>query len=466
MRIKEEIKRSGFFWLPSFPENQIFGTLFISDGGTIRLELSEPLDPSIQAQLGPIYPDSLNPILGHVEKDGPVRIAQCYRVSSERNFTHGRLIVSPVIQAGRVFMGLPHEEDASLRYNTISFSVEGIDEWVGISGIEVNTQSEKSATTILYNQPEDISFNLKDDIQLKITFGWKPPGFPWSKKAEVSQKTFFKLISKDPCELDEFISIAQKIAAFLCFVMNEIVCLDSMRATSDNLRQDIGNSQTAPIPVKIYCPSWPYAKDEPKINALDILFRFTEIQSRTESIINTWIDNYEQIAPAFDLYFLTRAGTLPTLNLQFLTLVQALEAFHRKISNEMHMDEDEFAEIRENIVNLISKKDRNWFCSKLDYANELTLKNRIERLIEPFDCLIDDERKPQLIKSIRDTRHYLTHHDKKLEQKAAKGRDLEVLCHKMNALFRLQFLKLIGFDEQEINDIVDKCTYLKGACNL
>ena len=36
----------------------------------------------------------------------------------------------------------------------------------------------------------------------------------------------------------------------------------------------------------------------------------------------------------------------------------------------------------------------------------------------------------------------------------------------MNALFRLHFLKLIGFNEQEINDIMDKCTRLKGECNL
>ena len=81
MRIKEEIKRNGAFWLPFSPERQISGTLSISDGGNIKLELAQSFDPSIQAQLGPTHPDSLNPILGHVEKDGPVRIinATVYR---------------------------------------------------------------------------------------------------------------------------------------------------------------------------------------------------------------------------------------------------------------------------------------------------------------------------------------------------------------------------------------------------
>ena len=88
--------------------------------------------------------------------------------------------------------------------------------------------------------------------------------------------------------------------------------------------------------------------------------------------------------------------------------------------------------------------------------------------MEPFDYFIDNERKPRLINSIKDTRNYLTHpdSDSDLELKAAKGEDLKLLCLKMNALFRLQFLRLIGFNEQEIIEIVDKCTRLKGECNL
>ena len=349
----------------------------------------------------------------------------------KRSMSHGRWMVSDVIWANRVFMRLPSEEDTSLRFDTFSFSVEGIDEWVGISGIEVDTRFEDSATTILYNRPEDISFNLKDDMQLLITYAWTSPGFPSNRRAEVSQKTFFKLISKDSCEVDAFISIAQKIVAFLCFVMNEIVCLDSMSATSDNLRQDIGDGSTALIPVEIYCPSWPYTKNEPAIDEWDMLFKYEDRQNRVESIINRWIDNYELIAPALDLYFLTKAGTLPTLNLQFLTLVQALEIFHRRTS-----------------------------------GGKLSLGNRLEKMTEPFGNFMGGERRTGLIGNIVITRNYLTHGDSKLEKKAAKGRLLEVICLKMNALFRLQFLKLIGFTEEEIDDIVDKCPRLKGECNL
>ena len=470
MRIKEQIKKSGFFWLPSAdsnssdapPDNAVFGTLSISDGGNIELELTQPLVSDIRE----FKLDGLNQILGHVETYGRVTVDRCHSITSKRSIVHGAWMESEIIKANRVFTGYRYEEDVSPRFNEFTFSVEGIDEWVGISGIEVDNQFENSSTTIMYNRPEDISLNLNDDMQLLITYHWTPPGSPSTKRAEVSQKTFFKLISKDPYEVGAFISIAEKIAAFLCFVMNEIVCLDSMRATSDNLRQDNGDGRTALIPVEIYSSSWPHAKNEPAINELDMLFKYEDIQTRAESVINKWLDNYEQIAPALDLYFLTKAETLPTWNILFLTLAQALEAFHRKTSDEKHMDADECKEIRKKMIGECPEEHKDWFRPKLLRANELTLKNRFERMTEPFGNFMCGERRPGLIRSIKDTRNYLTHYDSDLESKAAKGEALKFLCRKMNTLFRLQFLKLIGFDEQEIDDIVDKCTYFKGECNL
>ena len=466
MRIKEEFKRSGAFWLPSSPENQIHGTLSISDGGDVKLELPQPLDANIQAQFGYTDLNSLNPILGHVEKDGPIRIDRCYRIEQKRSIVQGGYMASDVVMATRVFMGFPYAEDVSSRFNTCSFSIEGIDEWVGITGIEVDHRPEGRALTISYDKPTDISLNLQNGMQLLITFAWTFPGFPTNKRAEVSQKTYFRLIAPNPCELDAFISVTQKVTSFLCFVMNEIVCLDRMSVTSDSHRQEIGEGHTVAIPVNVYCSSWPYTKNEPAINELDILFKYKDIQSRAENIINKWIVNYEQIAPALDLYFLAKAGTLPSWNTQFLTLVQALEALHRRTSDEKHMDENEFKEIRKILVNKCPKKERSWFADKLNHANELTLRNRLERMTDPFSKFMGDDNKAQLIDKIVKTRNYLTHYSSDLESEAAKGEVLQFLCSKMNALFRLHFLKLIGFDEQEIDEVVDKCPYFKRECNL
>ena len=463
MRIKEKIKRAGVFWLPSSPQNQIPGTLSISDGGDVKLELTRPIDSSsLQALFGYPHPNSLNRILGHVEQDGPVIIDRCYHMSKKRNIAHGGLITGDVILANRIFVTLPYQEDTSPCFNAVTFSVESIDEWVGISGIEVDTQFENSALTISYNRPEDLTLNLENGMQLQITFAWTAPGLPAAKRAEVTQKIYFRLVSQEPHELDAFISVAEKITAFMCFIMDEIVCLEKVTATAGDLHRETHNKS----PVKIYCSSWPYSKDEPEIREWRILFRFKEIQNRAESMINNWIESCEQIAPAFDLYFLTKTGRIGSKDLQFLTLVQALEAFHRRTSNEKHMDEEKFKEIRKQLIKVCPKEERNWFAQNLNYANELTLKNRLEGMTEPFDDFMGGEYRSKLIDSIKDTRNYLTHYDPRSEQKAVEGQSLEFLILKMNALFRLHFLKLIGFDKQEIDSIVDKCSSLRGACSM
>ena len=435
MRIKEQIKKSGFFWLPSAdsnlfdapPDNAVSGTLSILDGGNIELELSQPLVTyMLDYKL-----DDLNQILGHVETYGRVTVDRCLSITPKRSFVHGSWIESEIIKANRVFTGIRYKEDVPARFNTITFSVEGIDEWVGINGFNVDRHSEKRALTISYDEPEDISFNLENGMQLLVTFTSTFPGFPITKSVEVSQKTYFTLISQKARELDEFTSVASKITAFLCFVINKIVCLETIWATSDKLRLRIDSTHTEHIPVGIYCPTWPYSKDEAEINEMDMLFRLEEIQSRAESIINKWLQNYEHIAPSFDLYFLTKAGTLPTLDLQFLTLAQALEAFHRRTSNE-----------------------------------NCRFRKRFEIMTEPFANFMCGERRAGLIDKIVKKRNYLTHHNPDLEPEVAKGKRLSFIYRKMHALFRLQFLKLIGFDKQEINVIVDKSPYFKGECNL
>ena len=393
----------------------------------------------------------MSPILGHIEKDGPVIIDRCYHMSRKRNIAHGELMESDVILAYRAIVGLLSDQDTSPSFNAVTFSVEGIDEWVGVSGIKISTQSKKSDLTISYNVPENVTLNLENGMQLLITFAWTPPDIPSTKRAEVTQKVYFKLISQKPHELDIFISIAEKIAAFLCFIMDEIVCLERVKAAPS---------------AKIYCSSWPYSTNEPKIREFRMLFRFKKIQHRAESVINSWIENYEQIAPAVNLYFLTKTGRISTIDLQFLTLAQALEAFHRRTCDETHMDKDKFEEIRKILIKACPRAQRNWFAPKLNYANELTLRNRLQRMIKPFNDFMGGDYSPKLVNSIINTRNYLTHYDPDLEEKAAEGQSLEFLILKMNALFRLHFLKLIGFDEEEIGSIVNECSSLRGACSM
>ena len=426
MRIKKEFKRTGEFWLSSTPDTRIHGTLSISDGGLIELETigffadwKESLNIDLKRIVGYIQKDRSIPLI-------PVTLDNC---------TY-KTIPTPVgipkssIRVSRAFTGVQYDEDEVPSFNTLTFSVEGIDDWIEISGVRVEYPSEKRSTTILYEPQEDFSLNLDNGMQLLIT--WCPSlKYLINKEAGIREKIYFKLISQEARELDEFTSIVRKITEFLCFAINQIVSLGSICATSDDLTQEIGDSKTEPVPINIYSPSWPYSKDVPQINLYNMLFKFKEIQNDAERIINNWIKSYEQYDSAFRLYFLAKMGAQTYLEEKFLTLAQGLEAYHQKI-----------------------------------ISRQVSLKDRITNIIKPFKDLIGiDENQQELIDSIVHTRHYLTHHNPSREPRAEKGVNLWPLCMKMELLLELHFLQLMGFSREKIDSIIDNCPELKRKRN-
>jgi hypothetical protein len=75
LRIKEKFKKSGYFWLPSAPERRIPGTLVITDGGNIELEVVGLFDESIEGLNRALNgKDELERIIGHIEKHGLVTL--------------------------------------------------------------------------------------------------------------------------------------------------------------------------------------------------------------------------------------------------------------------------------------------------------------------------------------------------------------------------------------------------------
>ena len=445
MRIKEEFKKLGYFWLPSAPDKKVPGTLTISDGGFIELEVVKLL-----GDRGSPFKDDVKRIVGQIEEEGLVTLDNCFRKSIKSS----RDISKSLIRVNRAFIGIGYDEDEIPRFNSVIFSVEGLDEWIGITGINVDYQLEEYISTISYQPPADVPFNLGNGMQLSVTFGWTAPGGYPIKEAGVSQKAYFELVSREALELDDFISVVRKITHFLYFAMDQTVSLDSMEATSDNLRRNIGEGRTNPIPIKIYYPSWPYSKDEPETYGSK-LFEFKEMQNDAERIINNWIEAYEQIAPTFNLYFLAKMGMQTYLEERFMALVQGLEAYHRKTSNEKRMDEAEFEELVENLIEKCPPEKRKWLKERLQYGNEVSLRKRLRDIIKPFKDVIGNRTKrDNLIDRIVNTRNYLTHYDLCLESEAVEGQDLWNLCVNMEMLFQLHFLQLIGFSREQIDSLL------------
>ena len=432
METKEKFKKLGYFWLPSTPDKKVPGTLSISDEGVVKLEaIGEFVDDEIATLLDALRKPSksteqieyIERIIGyietdreHIKTDGRVTLDGCYFIGPHVQIQEPHSLLKFAVFADRIFIHAKYDEGEIPCFKNFIFSVEGIEEWSGISNFRMLERDEKH-TTMSYQVPTNIPLNLNNGMQLFIKF-------PHTHTLEnrISPKTYFELFSKDACELDEFTSVAEKIRTFLCFAINEMIPFDS---TSAALNDRPVHMRKPPL-IDIHDSKCLYFQDKPKINK-GMLFKFEKIQSDPELIVNKWIEVCEDIRPALDLYL--TAQKQQYLTQKFLNLAQSLEAYHKG-------------------VEAYHKRTSGKKPSK-----DMILKERLMCLSELLkDCFDNESIRDEWMTDIKKARDQLTHGGKlKSTETYSKLNGFIACCLQ---LFQINLLQLIGFSQEDTDSIV------------
>lgn len=428
METKEKFKKLGHFWLPSEPDKKLQGILSISDEGIVKLEtVGESVDDGISTLLNALNegkdPNSTEQIeyteriVGYIENEGRVTLDDCYLVGFHSQFHQPTYDLDKLsILVDRAFIREEYGEGIIPRFQHFIFPVAGIADWSGRSNFRLCERDEKHIT-MSYQVPNDLSLKLSNDMQLSIHF----PHTYSSMENGITQKTYFRLFSRNERELNEFISVAEKIRAFLCFAINEVIPFDSTSVALSNLQAHTGN----PPLVDIYDSKCLYFQDEPKING-DMLFKFEKIQSHPELIVNKWIEVCEDIRPALNLCL--TAQKQQYLTQTFLNLTQGLEAYHKGV---------------EAYYKRTSGKK----------PKDMSLKNRLMCLSEPLKNRFKSENmRDKWITDIKKARNQLTHRGK-LESTETYGK-LDGFITGCLQLFQINLLQLIGFSQEDTDSIV------------
>ena len=250
--------------------------------------------------------------------------------------------------------------------------------------------------------------------------------------------------------------------------IDKTVSLDFLTGYSNEIIGELEEGKKYEIPIRIYYQSRPYSEVKPNVHRHDMLFCYRNVAGRIEGILTKWIENYEIFEAAFNLYFASKSGGHKYLDSKFLSLAQGIETLHRRKSHKKQMLEEEFSELVANILKAIpDAEQKRWIKEKLRYANELSLRKRMKLMVKPFECLFGTRKRRQsFFNKVTDTRNYLTHYDRKLADKAASRRGLWKLYKKLEALFQLHFLRLIGMNLESIKSIVNENYALRDKLGL
>jgi len=192
-----------------------------------------------------------------------------------------------------------------------------------------------------------------------------------------------------------------------------------------------------------------------------MLFVYPQIKNDMDRILNNWLNHYDLVEPAMNLYFSFKRAGQKYLEGKFLALAQGLETYDRRkwasTSTDTLRKPEEYENLKSLILSSCPENEKKWLENMLENGNQINFRKRLKRMVEPFKTYIgNSNQRDALIEKIYDTRNYLTHYSQELEEKSAKGKELWTLCRKMEAIFQLNFLNDLGFSAEQIAAIHEK----------
>ena len=455
MRLAEPIETTGVFWLPRRPDAQLPGTLRISESGEVTVALTGIIDNPLVTPRK-VMPDKgggardSERIVGTVRDGGSVTLDRCLWQTTSLSFSSG--LSASTIYAEIAFLGAEYEEEEEPLFKEFSFAIEGLDTWLSISGIQHEQDLPERSGLLRYHVPDEITLRLPCGVELSFSFGMTFPSTSLhTTEATVRQNVAVWVRPERPRPVEYFSSLAFKLCNFITLALDQGVSVQSMTGYLD-LETNSGRSRR--MPVRIYAEFAPMPERKPTIRWHNALFRYPNVAGQFDAMLAKWLENYESFEPAFNLYFASRTESSQYLDTKILWLAQALETLHRKSSNDTAMEQTEFDRLRERVIQSCPQDRRQWLSERL--RNELSLRQRMRILLEPFERWFGDERqRKSFVDRACDTRNYLTHYDEATTRKRAAGPDeLYELYQQLEALFQLHLLSLIGLDAPTIDSIV------------
>lgn len=451
MRIHAPIEKIGYFWLPENPEQRLPGTLKVSEKGETTLEVIGIFGSDAFTSIS--QPSSLGRILGEIEDDDLITLEEC-RYESRK--TSSSSLYRCVITANYHYKGVLFGDGEAVAFTRLDVALTGFDEWLGISGLSLSSDHEhdKRTATIRYEMPQEILFQLPNDIILGFTFSYRL-SHPEFAKGVIKQRGYLSIRCNEPRSINELLSSLRKIVRLLSFAMDYDSNVEEIQCYSREITIELSNGESTEFGISLYCQDFSSSQPATLCFWPNMLFRFSDVRDRMQQLITDWHGTYDNAEPAIDLYFASKYGGYRYLEGKFLSLAQGVESLHRRLMSTTQMSEAEFQDIKTMLLEICPDLKKEWLKARLEYANEVPLRKRIKDMVGPFkDFFGDKKQRKSFVHLVVDTRNYLTHFDERLANKTARGERLSQLCMKLEALFQLFLLRQIGLDDECISQII------------
>ncbi|MBP7795954.1 MAG: hypothetical protein KA059_04170 [Elusimicrobiales bacterium] len=453
----EEFEYKGIWWLTNNPKEQVSGTLrFTPDEGAILDLIGSFKDiKNMNKMLEMLEPEI---ILGVSSNGKNITLYKCFEKKS--NFSFPGFQTSS-FYANVVFIGAHFQKSEDIRFKNISVHYLHLDEWVNISGFDINLLEEKGVI-IKYKLPEPFLANISDEIKILINFLATGPSFSFvQKEATIKQKTEIKIETSEDKSFEDYTKVMYHIQKFLTLGITYPVYPLAIAGLTEVNKEIIKDKAYYP-PVEVFYKLSDIPKGHKPLLPVDMLFTFKDISNRFESFLKNWFEKMDLLEPVYNLYFGTLYNPRMYLEHRFLSLIQAIESFHQRTYGGKYLSDEDYKVAYDALVTAIPEGIRSDLKDRLkeylNYGNEFSLRKRLKEIFDKYQEILDRliENKSDFIEKVVNTRNYLTHYDKELKERAANGEDLYRLTQKLKMCLEICLLTELRFSSEEIKDLFSR----------
>lgn len=422
----------GYWFLPSKRGNKVAGILKYSPSKRLNLELLGSLE---KEDLSHFFSKdkSVDIIWGITSDAKKISLISCFGTIS-RNFSSPFSLLKYQIRycvVGEHIQGLSDK-----RFDWCNITIPALSKWCHpkalTSRATSNIKKEAESITVSFetNEFESVidSVRLENGTLLEVCRGVNYSDSFDSLIHRFSQYTFLRIEKSKKASLQDFLYDIHKFENFMSLVSLDIINTSIIQLYDDTLYQSIDEDKKIYHHIELY-----YFKNPTELNIeapqkRDFLFNYDQIEGKFENIMKAWFKKDPEIDPirAHLIQSIERKSYFSSVD--FLIVIQALEGFG------------------------------------IRFRKEQALRQILKDLLVEFHNINKIKQMQIDVNSVVDSRHYYSHFMLKSKKpKVLDGMALYDLTKKLRILLVCCTLNYIGFNNNEIEKLFNKCYNFKLA---
>jgi hypothetical protein len=452
----ESFELIGQWWLPGDTDNLLSGILRFDPINGIKLELIGSFEKKFPTKTRLEY----DIILGVIS-----RKQVTLHICNEREHNFGAPgFQKYIFKVNTLFLGHHFNKIEDINFKSLTIRYTNLYDWVGKSGynkdVKFDSDNKFKTYSLEIESPDKIELDL-DEFQIVIEHRFNVNEN--SSKINLEEYDVIEIIPNESSTLDDLRdNICYHLQNFLSLGIGSAISPLSITGECEDCKVKYPDGKIIDKSIEIYYAVKNPILAEKKIYPHEMFFSLSDIAEYLEEALKNWFGKAEDLKPVYDLYFGTLNNSSMYLEHSFMSLIQALESYHRRTYEGNYLPKDQYSKVRDvlimNIPDFVAEDHRESLESRIHFGNEFSLKTRLTAIFEDFgeifSSLIEDQ--DEFIKDVKNTRNYYTHYDESLKRKAKTGQDLFILTEKLKFIIEICFLKELGLPSDKIEKITSE----------